>query len=90
MAGLLITDEAWSLIADVFPARKQTGRPPTDRRQVLNAILWILRTGAPWRDLPTECGKWQTVSCLLISGTVMGRWILFCVDCGLPTSTLVN
>ena len=64
MARLLITDEVWSLIADVFPARKQTGRPPTDRRQVFNAILWILRTGAPWRDLPKEFGKWQTVWCL--------------------------
>lgn len=61
MARLLITDEVWSLVSDVFPERKHMGRPPCDRRQVLNGILWILRTGSPWRDLPEEFGKWQSV-----------------------------
>lgn len=60
MARLLITDEVWELIGDVFPERARTGRPPCDRRQVLNGILWVLRTGSPWRDLPEEFGKWQT------------------------------
>jgi transposase len=61
MARLLVTDEVWELIGDVFPEPARTGRPPCDRRQVLNGILWILRTGSPWRDLPEEFGKWQTV-----------------------------
>ena len=56
-----LTDWQWSLIADLFPARKRMGRPPMDRRQAVNDILWILRTGAPWRDLPAEFGKWSTV-----------------------------
>jgi transposase len=39
----------------------KTGRPPVDRRVMLNGILWILATGAPWRDLPERFGPWQTV-----------------------------
>lgn len=61
MARHDITDDEWECIADLFPARKRTGRPPRDRRTIVNAILWILRTGAPWRDLPEEFGPWATV-----------------------------
>jgi len=56
-----LTDDEWEMIRDVFPAPARTGRPPRDRRQVVDAILWILRTGAPWRDLPEEYGPWGTV-----------------------------
>jgi len=57
-----LTDEQWALIADVFPPRAKTGRPPADRRMVVDGILWILRTGAPWRDLPEdEFCPWETV-----------------------------
>ena len=56
-----LTDEQWDLIADVFPEPKRTGRPPRDRRQVVDGILWILRTGSPWRDLPDAFGPWATV-----------------------------
>jgi len=55
-----LTDEQWFRIADLFPARKPTGRPPRDRRQIMDAILWVLNTGVPWRDLPTEFGPWAT------------------------------
>lgn len=56
-----LTDEQWRLIADVFPAPASTGRPQRDRREVVGGILWILRTGSPWRDLPEEFGPWKTV-----------------------------
>jgi transposase len=56
-----LTDEEWELIEDVFPPRANTGRPPVDRRKVLNGIFWVLRTGAPWRDVPEEFGKWHTI-----------------------------
>lgn len=57
-----LTDEQWELIADLFPAPAKTGRPPTDRRQAVDGILWILRTGAPWRDLPEDdFGPWETI-----------------------------
>jgi transposase len=61
MSRLRLTDEAWELLADVFPEPAATGRPRRDPRTVLDGILWVLRTGAPWRDLPEEFGPWQTV-----------------------------
>ena len=55
-----LTDTQWSLIEDLFP--KQTmGRPRLNDRRLFNGILWILCSGAPWRDLPERYGKWQTV-----------------------------
>lgn len=60
MTRLLLTDDEWELIADVFPQPATTGRPPREARKVLDGILWILRTGSPWRDLPEEFGAWQT------------------------------
>ncbi len=61
MARHGLTDEQWDLISEAFPPVKRTGRPPTDRRIVIDAILWIQRTGSPWRDLPEEdfC-PWET------------------------------
>ena len=56
-----LTDEQWALIADLFPDPRWTGRPPRDRRTIMDGILWSLRTGSPWRDLPGEFGSWQTV-----------------------------
>ncbi len=55
-----LTDDQWECIKDVFPQPARTGRPPRDRREKMDAILWILRTGAPWRDLPEEFGPHQT------------------------------
>src|SRR5690606_4433336 len=56
-----LTDDQWELIADIFGEPAETGRPPADRRTVVDGIFWILRTGAPWRDLPERYGKWKTV-----------------------------
>lgn len=51
-----LTNEQWERIEPFIPKTKagpgKSGRPPQDRREVLNGILWILRTGAPWADLP--------------------------------------
>jgi len=56
-----LTDDQWECIEDVFPPPKRTGRPRVDWRSVVDGILWIMRTGSPWRDLPKEFGRWGTV-----------------------------
>lgn len=55
-----LTDEQWIQIKELFPAYR-TGRPPKDNRLIFEAILWIARTGAPWRDLPEHYGPFETV-----------------------------
>jgi transposase len=56
-----LTDEQFAKLAPLLPPeRPATGRPNRDHRTVLNAILWRLKTGAPWRDLPERYGPWQT------------------------------
>jgi transposase len=55
-----ISDVEWEAIRGLVPARKATGRPLRDPRSTLNAMFWILRTGAPWRDLPERYGPWQS------------------------------
>ena len=56
-----LTDQQWACLKDLLPPRSTRGRPRGDLREVLNAIFWLLRTGAPWRDLPERYGPWQTV-----------------------------
>jgi transposase len=58
----LIDDAAWALIAPFLrPERGRACRPSLDNRRVLEGIVWIARTGAPWRDLPERFGTWNTV-----------------------------
>lgn len=58
-----LTDAQWERLAPLLPPqRPRTGRPANDHRTVLNGMLWILRTGAPWRDLPERYGSWKTVA----------------------------
>lgn len=55
-----IGDEQWELIADLLPEEQGNGRPWRSHRSMVNAMLWILNTGSPWRDLPERFGPWQT------------------------------
>lgn len=55
-----VADEEWALIADLMPRSEGPGRPWNDHRQMVNAMMWILKTGAPWRDLPEHYGPWQS------------------------------
>ena len=57
-----LTDDQWSLIEDLFPTPSTgQGRPWRSHRQVFNGILWVLFSGAAWRDLPERYGPWKTV-----------------------------
>ncbi len=55
-----LTDEAWGRIAPLLPENGRPGGRWRCHREVVNGILWKLRTGAPWRDLPSRYGPWQT------------------------------
>lgn len=55
-----ISDRAWRLLEPHLPGRRGSwGRVAKDNRKFINAVAWILRTGAPWRDLPTDYGDWK-------------------------------
>ena len=55
-----ISDRIWGLLEGHLPGRKGCwGRAGKDNRLFINAIFWILRTGAPWRDLPPDYGDWK-------------------------------
>jgi transposase len=55
-----LTNEAWERIAPLLPENGRRGKQWKDHRKVVNGILWKIRTGAPWRDLPEIYGPWQT------------------------------
>jgi transposase len=58
----LMTDEEWAIFAPLLTMpSSRGGRPPKNHRDRLDGILWICRTGAPWRDLPSAFGKWNSV-----------------------------
>ncbi len=56
-----LTDEQFALLEPFLPRPKRTGRPPADLRQVVNAILYLVRTGCQWRMLPKDFPPWSTV-----------------------------
>jgi hypothetical protein len=56
-----LTDEQWASVRPLLPPQRGgVGRPPNDHRAVLGGILWVARTGASWREMPEEYGKWET------------------------------
>ena len=55
----VLTDAEWCLIERILP-NKSRGVPRVDDRRVLNGIFWVLRSGAPWRDLPERYGPYTT------------------------------
>jgi transposase len=58
-----LTDQKWEQLEPLLPPQKpKTGRPALDHRPIIKGILWILRTGAAWRDLSSGYGCWQTVA----------------------------
>lgn len=69
-----VTEEAWSVIAPLLPARGRRGGQWRDHRRVIDGILWKLRTGAPWRDLPERYGPWRTVASRYYRWVHAGVW----------------
>jgi transposase len=70
-----LTDAQWAKLQPLLPPQKpRTGRPANDHRTVLNGILWVLRTGSPWRSLPDRYGSWKTVSSRFYRWQKAGVW----------------
>ena len=74
-----LTDAQWARLEPLVPPQRHGkgttgGRPSIDHRQIINGILWILRTGAPWADLPPRYGKRSTVSTRYYRWKRKGIW----------------
>lgn len=70
-----LSDEQWARLEPLLPPRKpKTGRPNNPHRKVLNGILWILRCGAPWNEMPRRYGKHSTASSRYYRWRKNGIW----------------
>jgi transposase len=70
-----LTDAEWERLAPLLPPeRPQVGRPNKEHRGIINGILWKLRTGAPWRDLPERYGPWESVYTRFRRWRLAGVW----------------
>lgn len=69
-----LTDEAWKQIEPLLPANGRRGKQWGDHRRVIDGILWRLRTGAPWRDVPEPYGPWQTCYDRFVRWRRDGTW----------------
>ena len=68
MAKVLVTDELWTVVEPMLPAAKPRrfrypGRKPSDNRRALTGILFVLKTGIAWEDLPQEMGCGSGMTC---------------------------
>lgn len=69
-----LTDRAWAALAPLLPVNGDRGGQWEDHRRIINGILWKLRTGAPWRDLPERYGPYQTVYDRFVRWRRDGTW----------------
>ncbi len=69
-----LTDAAWAELEPLLPPNGRRGQQWRDHRQVVNGILWKLRTGAPWRDLPERYGPWRTCYARFVRWQRDGTW----------------
>ena len=70
-----LTDRQWAIIEPLVPGKPgDRGRSGADNRLFVDAILWLARTAAPWRDLPPELGHWKTVHSRFRRWTLAGVW----------------
>ena len=69
-----LTDKAWAQLAPLLPGNQRRGGRWRDHRTVINGILWKLRTGAPWRDLPERYGPCRTCYDRFVRWRRDGTW----------------
>ena len=68
-----LSDGEWTIIQPTLPTRSR-GVPRVDDRRVLNGIFWVLRSGAPWRDLPERYGPYTTCYNRFVRWRRAGVW----------------
>jgi transposase len=73
-----ITNEQWERLEPLLPPRRMRGRPRADDRRTLNGILYVLRTGCRWEDVPRDYGSsttcWRRLRAWEEDGTWEGIW----------------
>ena len=70
-----LTDYDWNRLAPLLPSETgRKARPSKANRKMVDAILWIHRTGAPWRDLPVQYGPWKSVYSRFRRWALQGIW----------------
>ncbi len=75
MERKLLRDDQWERIRDILPGKPgDPGATAQDNRLFVEAVLWIARTGAPWRDLPSELGNWHTTYTRFSRWAKKGVW----------------
>jgi transposase len=77
MVRLVLSDTKWERIKDFLPGKAgDCGVTAKDNRRFVEAVLWIARTGSPWRDLPDEFGHWHRVYVRYSRWGKKGAWAL--------------
>ena len=70
-----LRDDQWEKIKDALPGKPEDpGRRCRDNRLFIEAVMWVAKTGAPWRDLPSEYGKWSSVHKRFMRWARNGVW----------------
>ena len=70
-----LTDAQWAVLEPLLPPPKATGHPRViERRELVNAILYVLRTGCPWRHLPHDLPTWSTAQSCFRRWRLDGTW----------------
>lgn len=72
---LILKDHQWARMESHLPGKKSDpGRTGEDNRRFLEAVLWLARTGSPWRDLPAVFGNWNSVFIRFSRWSKNGAW----------------
>jgi transposase len=69
-----LTDAQWHLLEPMLPERRKRGRPPTDRRRIIDAVLYVVRAGVQWRLLPSDFPPCKTVFHVFRKWTLDHTW----------------
>ena len=69
-----LTDGEWRIFDPLLPDRGERGPSVSNKRRTVNGVLWVLRTGAPWRDMPACYGVWNSVFVRFTRWSKLGVW----------------